>query len=73
MLVNSYLYIEPNISKYKTGVTLVIAIILIAVLIMQYMHIYVNWDDRTVKCKTDNMYIAYITGNIEKWMEDCVR
>jgi hypothetical protein len=68
----SYIYIEPQ-SKYKTGVTLVLLIIVLAFIIMQYYHIYINWNDKTIKCKTDNMVIAYITGNINKWMKDCVR
>lgn len=68
----SYIYIEPQ-SKYKTGVTLVLLIIVVAFLIMKYLHLYVNWNDKTIKCKTDNMVIAHITGNINKWMKDCVR
>jgi hypothetical protein len=65
-----YAYIEPE-SIYKTGATLVIIIILITFLIMQYMYIYTNWNDVNVKCKTENVFIAYITGNINKWVSDC--
>lgn len=67
-----HVYIEPQ-SKLKSGVTMVIVIILITFLIMQYLHIYINWNDKSIKCKTDNIAISYIIGNIDRWVKDCVK
>ena len=68
----SYLYLEPTI-KTKSAVSGVLFIILITVAIMQYVHIYINWDKKQVQCKLDNISIAYLTGNIETWLEKCVK
>lgn len=68
----SYLYLEPKI-KTKSAISGVLFIILLTVVIMQYAHIYLNWSNEQVQCKTDNMYIAYLTGNIETWVEKCVK
>lgn len=70
--MTSYLYIEPVITT-KSGITGVLFIILLTVAIMQYLHIYLNWNSKSVKCKIDNMYIAYITGNISPWFKTCVQ
>ena len=66
------IYIEPQ-SKLKSGITMVIAILVITYLIMQYLHIYIKWSDKSIKCKTDNMFIAYLTGNMKQWIKKCVK
>ena len=68
----SYLYLEPTI-RTKSAVSGVLFIILITVAIMQYVHIYLNWDIKQVQCKTDNIYIAYFTGNISEWWANCAK
>ena len=68
----SYLYIEPVVTT-KSGITGVLFIILLTVAIMQYLHIYLNWNSKAIKCKVENMYIAYITGNISPWFRTCVQ
>ncbi len=69
--MTSYLYIEP-VATTKSGLTGLLFIILLTVAIMQYLHIYLNWNSNAVKCKLDNLYIAYITGNISPWFKTCV-
>ena len=36
-------------------------------------NMYINWDKKQVQCKLDNISIAYLTGNIETWLEKCVK
>jgi hypothetical protein len=66
----TYLYLQPE-PTIKTGITGVLIIILIAILAMNYLHIYLNWDVYAVKCKVENVYLAYITGNMKNWWEKC--
>ena len=66
-----YLYLKPE-PTIKTGITGVLVIILIAILAMNYIHIYLNWDVYTVRCRVENMYLAYLTGNIKSWWDKCV-
>ena len=65
-----YLYIKPE-PTIKTGITGVLLIILIAILAMNYLHIYLNWDEYTVRCNLNNIYLAYITGNMKSWWKKC--
>ena len=68
---SKYLYLEPKV-KTKTAITGVLVLIVITVIIMNYLHIYLNWN--TVKCRVENIYLAYITGAInKKWKEDCIK
>ena len=68
----TYLYLEPIIQT-KSAVTGLLFIILITFFIMQYVHTYLNWNTKTIQCKSDNLYIAYITGNVNKWWKKCVK
>ncbi len=68
--MGTYLYLEPKV-KTKTAITGVLVLILITVIIMNYLHIYLNWNIKTVACKTSNIYLAYITGTMDKWWEEC--
>jgi hypothetical protein len=65
-----YLYVKPE-PTIKTGITGVLIIILIAILAMNYLHIYLNWNEYTVRCRVENIYLAYITGNMKSWWEKC--
>lgn len=65
-----YLYLKPE-PTIKTGITGVLIIILIAILAMNYLHIYLNWNEYTVRCRVENVYLAYITGNMKSWWEKC--
>ena len=65
-----YLYVKPE-PTIKTGITGVLIIILIAILAMNYLHIYLNWNEYTVRCRVDNVYLAYITGNMKSWWRKC--
>jgi hypothetical protein len=65
-----YLYVKPE-PTIKTGITGVLIIILIAILAMNYLHIYLNWNEYTVRCRVENVYLAYITGNMKSWWEKC--
>ncbi len=63
----TYLYIEPTI-KSKINILYVLIIIVFTVILMNYIHIHLNRDEKFIKC---NMYISYITGNIKNWWEKC--
>lgn len=65
-----YLYLKPE-PTIKTGITGVLIIILIAILAMNYLHIYLNWNEYTVRCRVENVYLAYITGNMKSWWKKC--
>ncbi len=65
-----YLYLKPE-PTIKTGITGVLIIMLIAILAMNYLHIYLNWNEYTVRCRVDNIYLAYITGNMKSWWKKC--
>jgi len=65
-----YLYVKPE-PTIKTGITGVLIIILIAILAMNYLHIYLNWNEYTVRCRVENIYLAYITGNMKSWWRKC--
>ena len=65
-----YLYLKPE-PTIKTGITGVLIIILLAILAMNYLHIYLNWNEYTVRCRVENVYLAYITGNMKSWWKKC--
>lgn len=65
-----YLYLEPTV-KTKSAVTGVLLIILLTVVAMNYLNIYLNWDAKTVQCRVENIYLAYITGNMKSWWQKC--
>ena len=68
--MTSYVYLEPTI-RTKSAISGILFIIVITYIIMQYIHIYLNWSNKSVQCKLDNLYITYFTGNISKWWKKC--
>lgn len=66
----TYLYLQPE-PTIKTGITGVLIIILIAILAMNYLHVYLNWNEYAVGCRVENIYLAHITGNMKSWWEKC--
>lgn len=66
----TYLYLKPE-PTFKTGITGILLIILITTLSMNYLHLYLNWENPNIKCRVDNMFIAYITGSFASWWEKC--
>ena len=66
----TYLYLKPE-PTFKTGITGILLIILITTLSMNYLHLYLNWENQNIKCRVGNMYIAYITGSFTSWWEKC--
>jgi hypothetical protein len=67
----TFFYLKPE-PTFKTGITMVLVIILITVLAINYIHIYLNWNIDSVKCRVDNLYLAYITNNMKDWNKKCV-
>jgi hypothetical protein len=70
--MGTYLYLEP-VTKSKTAITGALLLIIITALIINYIHIYLNWGNKTVKCKAENIYIAYIMGIMDHWKKTCVK
>jgi hypothetical protein len=66
-----YLYLEPK-TTMKRGITGVLLIIVLTIVAMNYINIYLNWDEKSVQCNVDNIYLAYITGNMNAWGKKCL-
>ncbi len=66
-----FLYTPPNTKPtYKAAI--VLASLLLLYFIIYLVRVYVYWEDNAVKCDTDNILYAWITGKMPEWARVCM-